>query len=109
MTLRLGRAVNGLGWSTIANSNIVIAMKSRYLVAVVTTLALSGCMTPRTSPPIEVAMIPNDCRNQEAIVNWLTQQAAIPQQPLESNESYHHHRRQIRAKIWHIRYECKPV
>jgi PBP1b-binding outer membrane lipoprotein LpoB len=79
------------------------------IALVVAILALSGCVSPKTAPPIDVALVPNDCRNQEAIVNWLSQQAAIPQQPLESYESYSQHRRQIRAKIWHIRYVCKPV
>lgn len=84
-------------------------MNIKHLAPVVALIALTGCMTPKTSPPIEVAMMPNDCRNREAIINWLSQQAAIPQQRLESDENFERHRRQIRSKIWNMRYVCQPV
>lgn len=54
-------------------------------------------------------MIPTDCRNRELIVNWLTEQVAIPRQPLETEENYERHRRQLRSKIWAMRYACQPV
>ena len=84
-------------------------MNIKHLAPVLALVALTGCMTPKTSPPIEVAMMPNDCGNREAIINWLSQQAAIPQQSLESDENFQRHRRQIRAKIWNMRYVCQPV
>lgn len=72
-------------------------------------MVLAGCMSPKTSPPLDVRMIPDDCRNKEAIIDWLTEQASIPQQSLESDINYEKHRRSIRAKIWSMRYACQPV
>ena len=40
-------------------------------------LVLSGCATA-TSPPIDVRLIPNDCANQHAIVNWLQRESIRP-------------------------------
>lgn len=73
------------------------------------TLALTGCMTPNVSPPVNVALVPNDCRNREIIIDWLSDQAALPRKNGESSDQYENHRRQIRAKIWHLRYTCQPV
>ena len=84
-------------------------MNIKHLAPVLALVFLTGCMTPKTSPPIDVAMVPNDCRNKDAIVNWLSDQAAIPQQRLESDENFQRHRRQIRSKIWNMRYVCQPV
>ena len=78
-------------------------------LVLVMSLLLAGCMSPKMSPPVNVAMIPTDCRNRELIINYLSEQAAIPRQPLESQENYEKHRRQIRAKIWNMRYHCQPV
>ena len=84
-------------------------MKIKYLAPALILVSLAGCMTPRTSPPVNMAMVPNDCGNRETILTWLTEQAAIPRQTLETVENYERHRRQIRAKIWSIRYLCQPV
>lgn len=83
-------------------------MKSKALM-LAAAVALSGCMTPQVAPPINVAMVPTDCRNKELIINWLSEQAAIPRQHRETEENYERHRRQIRAKIWNMRYHCQPV
>ena len=70
---------------------------------------LSGCAYHNPSPPISVQAMPNDCANRAAIINWLTREANVPQQMLESKESYERHRGEIRAKIWTVRYNCQPV
>ena len=84
-------------------------MNIKHLAPVMVLVALTGCMSPKTSPPLNVSMVPNDCGNREAIVNWLSEQASIPRQPLETEENYERHRRQIRSKIWTVRYVCQPV
>lgn len=84
-------------------------MNIKHLAPVVALVALTGCMSPKTSPPLNVSMVPNDCGNREAIINWLTEQASIPRQPFETEENYERHRRQIRSKIWTMRYVCQPV
>lgn len=81
----------------------------KNLCVILITVALSGCINARVSPPIEVAMVPNDCRNSDAIIRWLTEQAEQPRQTLESEADFLRHRRQIRAKIWDLRYNCQPV
>ena len=84
-------------------------MKIKYLAPALILMSLAGCMTPRTSPPVNMALVPNDCGNRETILTWLIEQAAVPRQTLETEENYERHRRQIRAKIWAIRYQCQPV
>ena len=74
-----------------------------------TVLALTGCAHHSTSPPLNVAMVPNDCANRELIVNWLSSQAAVPKQTLETEQEYERNRSAIRAKIWVMRYHCQPV
>ena len=81
----------------------------KKITVVLLAAALSGCISAKTSPPIDVALVPNDCRNREAIVNWLDEQAHIPQQRLESDADFLRHRRSIRSKIWDLRYQCQPV
>ena len=81
----------------------------KKITVVLLAAALSGCINARVSPPIEVAMVPNDCRNRDAIIRWLTEQAEQPRQTLESEQDFLRHRKQIRAKIWDLRYQCQPV
>jgi hypothetical protein len=82
----------------------------RIVLALAAALALSGCAAPRSDRmPMSVQVMPNDCANRAAIVNWLTQQASISRHPLESQESYEQAQRQIRYRIWSIRYNCQPA
>jgi hypothetical protein len=82
-------------------------MKKVLFVALVSLLF--GCGTPRLVAPGAVLAMPNDCANRQAILNWLSSQAAIPRQPFESEKEYEHNRSQIRSKIWITRYNCQPV
>jgi hypothetical protein len=52
------------------------------------------------APPVDVNLIPNDCANQQRIVNWLESQ---------SQGEWNEHVAQIRGRIWHLRYTCNPV
>lgn len=72
-------------------------------------LTVTGCAYRNPSPPISVQAMPNDCANRTAIINWLTREANVPQQPLETKEAYERHRAEIRSKIWIVRYNCQPV
>lgn len=108
-TLRFAPGKNDLALFTTARSSIRDAMLTRFVAGATVVLALAGCMTPNVSPPVDVSMVPNDCGNREFIIDWLTQQAALPRKHGESLENYEFHRRQIRAKIWHLRYICQPA
>lgn len=79
------------------------------LVSLLALVLVTGCAYRNPSPPMAVQAMPNDCANRAAIINWLTREASVPQQPLESKEAYERHRAEIRAKIWTVRYNCQPV
>lgn len=79
------------------------------LLTVLLTVAVVGCASQPYRPPLDISTIPNDCGNRNSIIAWLTRQAAIPQQTMESNEDYTRSRGQIRSRIWSLRYHCQPV
>jgi hypothetical protein len=82
----------------------------RIFLALLAVVFLAGCAAPRSDRmPMSVQVMPTDCANRAAIINWLTQQAAISKHPLESLESYEQAQRQIRYRIWSIRYRCQPA
>ncbi len=79
------------------------------LLEVLLAVAVIGCASQPYRPPLDINTIPNDCGNRNSIMAWLERQAAIPQQPMESNEDYTRSRAQIRSRIWSLRYHCQPV
>ena len=79
------------------------------LILILCMLNLIGCINQVYRPPLDVSQIPNDCANRVAIINWLDENARIPQQAMESKEEYERSRGQIRSRIWSIRYNCQPV
>jgi hypothetical protein len=68
----------------------------RYLLIV---LLLAGCsnLQPKLSPPVDMSLIPNDCVNQDRVIRWLESQ---------SKGEWNEYVSQVRARIWHIRYNC---
>jgi hypothetical protein len=72
-------------------------------------VAATGCVSVVQRAPLDVSQIPNDCANRNAIINWLDQNARVPQQTTESKEDYERSRAQIRSRIWSMRYTCQPV
>lgn len=81
----------------------------KAIVPVILSAVLTGCAVPSARPPTAVQIMPNDCANRTAIINWLTHQAAIPRQPFESEYNYEQSRAQIRHRIWNVRYNCQRV
>lgn len=81
---------------------------NKLLIALLLT-SVVGCASQPYRPPLDISTIPNDCGNRNSIMAWLERQAAIPQQPMESNEDYTRSRAQIRSRIWSLRYHCQPV
>lgn len=83
----------------------------RQIVLMLCVVAsVGGCSTPRqVAVPLNVAMVPNDCRNREIMIDWLLGQARLPQQRGESNLDYARSRNEIKQKIWDLRYHCQPV
>jgi hypothetical protein len=73
-------------------------------------ILLGACSSaPPTAMPFNVAMLPNDCQNRQAMISWLDGQARIPQQRGESTRDYTRSRNAIREKIWGLRYHCQSV
>jgi len=81
---------------------------NKLLIALL-AVAATGCVSVVQRAPLDVSQIPNDCANRNAIINWLEQNARVPQQTTESKEDYERSRGQIRSRIWSMRYTCQPV
>jgi hypothetical protein len=84
-------------------------MVSTKVYALIATMALTGCAHHNITPPVDVRLIPNDCSNQQMIVNYLIQQSRRPRQMFESEKEYELTRAEIRSRIWNVRYHCNPV
>ena len=82
----------------------------RLVLCIALLTLASGCAAPRSSlAPAAVQAMPNDCANRNAMILWLSQQAAIPKSRFEHEETYEQAQMQIRHRIWTIRYNCQPV
>lgn len=69
-------------------------------------LVLSGCaQAPRM--PVDVALIPDDCANRQAITRWLEDVARTPRPPLQNQEDYDQTISTVKARMWRIRYACQ--
>lgn len=68
---------------------------------------VTGCA--HVQAPLSVQAVPNDCANQRAIAQYLTELAQQPRQPLESRQDYETSRKSYQARVWHLRYTCNPV
>jgi hypothetical protein len=77
----------------------------RYLIPLI--VAVAGCANVR--PPVDVTLVPNDCANQTAIVNWLEEQGKISPSTFSDKDQYARHRASIRQRIWNMRYTCNPA
>jgi len=77
----------------------------RYLIPLIVVVA--GCANVR--PPVDVTLIPNDCANQSAIVNWLEEQGKISPSTFSDKDQYARHRASIRQRVWSMRYTCNPA
>ena len=84
-------------------------MNKPKLCALIAALTLSGCAYHNVRPPVDVRLIPNDCSNQQMIVNYLTQQSQRGRQMFETERDYEAHIAEIRGRIWNVRYHCNPV
>jgi hypothetical protein len=78
-------------------------------ILAIVLLSLVGCSTYDQRVPASVAVMPTDCANRVAIINWYQTQLAVPRQPLQNERAYEDYRAQIRYRIWHLRYHCQPV
>ena len=77
----------------------------RYLIPLIVVVA--GCANVR--PPVDVTLIPNDCANQTAIVNWLEEQSRLSPSTFSDKDQYARHRASIRQRVWNMRYTCNPA
>lgn len=70
-------------------------------------LLLNGCaVVNNRATPQEVAVMPNDCANSKAILNWLEYQ--IKQEPswFKNKEEYDREQRVLKHKKWSLLHRC---
>ena len=79
-----------------------------FKVAVLSSLVLlGGCSVYNDrSIPTEVSLIPNDCANQRAILDWLEYQEKQSLGLLSNEGIYNREQRAIKHKKWDIKYNC---
>jgi len=84
-----------------------VMLRTKLSSVVVALALLNGCavVNNRATPP-EVAVMPNDCANSKAILNWLDYQ--IKQEPswFKSNEEYDREQRILKHKKWSFLHHC---
>ena len=75
------------------------------VATVMAVVLVSGCaQVPRQ--PIDVRLMPDDCANRYAIINWLESVVAQTSTRDYPNERYIN---EIKGRIWSLRYRCQPV
>ena len=81
-------------------------MNRIFLIA--SLLALAGCaQVPRM--PVDVAVVPDDCANRQAIVRWLETVNQTPRGAFQSERDYQHNQMVIKSRIWRMRYNCQRM
>jgi len=60
-------------------------------------------------PDVQVATLPTDCHNKDAIARYHQQTAAHPKSILQSREEYNARVSFHKAQMWTIRYNCQRV
>ena len=77
----------------------------RTLASIMTAILVSGCaQVPRQ--PIDVRLMPDDCANRHAIIQWLESVVAQTRSRDYPNERYIS---EIKGRIWSLRYRCQPA
>lgn len=71
------------------------------IVLVLSISLLVGCA--KVNPPINLALVQDDCANQAAITRWLEKQSSLIRDGSDQNETYKFN---IKARIWQLRYNC---
>lgn len=79
------------------------------LQVIAATLCLAGCAQQPMTMPHSVQVMPTDCANRVAIMNWYQELLAVPRTYLQSQTEYQHAQTQIRYRMWQLRYHCQPV
>ena len=82
------------------NPTYTLVMKT----AILTCVLLAGCVSVRA--PMSVQMVPNDCANQQAIINTLERELKQLKQQNNGEPDYENAIRSHQWKIWDIRYHC---
>ena len=84
-------------------------MNKSKLYSLIAVLALTGCAYHNMTPPVDVRLVPNDCANQRLIENYLVQQTKRSRNLFETESDYEDRIKDIRGRIWNMRYHCNPV
>jgi len=69
-------------------------------------LFMAGCaMHPRQ--PLEVAFMPNDCANAQAIDRWLAASASVSKTLFETQDEYEARISAVKHRMWTFRDHCQ--
>ena len=79
----------------------------QYLGTGLVVATLIGCANIK--PPVDVALIPNDCANRLAIIKWLESQADSNSTIFANKEKHEQYQSSVKTRIWNLRYNCQPV
>ena len=75
-------------------------------IFLLSAVLVAGCaQAPRM--PVDVALVPNDCVNQQRITAWLEDVAATPRPPYLSQRDYDTQISAVKTKLWSVRYHCQ--
>lgn len=84
---------------------------ARYVVSFAVSLMLTGCAVTfiPPGPDVQVATLPTDCHNKDAIARYHSRTADHPKTLLQSREAYDAQVSFHKAQMWTIRYNCQRV
>ena len=82
----------------------------KITTTVIALSLLSGCtMYNNRSIPSSVTTMPNDCANENAIINWLEFQENQERGVFTNEEIYAQDKRAIKYHKWRFKYICNTV
>ena len=77
----------------------------RILLMLAALTVVTGCaQVPRK--PVDVAIMPDDCANSQAIIRWLESVITQTQSRDYPNVNY---QSELKNRIWRLRYRCQPA
>jgi hypothetical protein len=82
----------------------------RIAIVLICLSLLGGCtLINNRNIPSSVSLMPTDCANERAIINWLEFQERQERGVFTNEEVYTQDKRAIKFYKWRLRYACNPA